>query len=292
MIGLLLLLTGAADAGAWTRESGGYYAKLGADLYTAPQYTNPATQLPGTDADAAGPYFGQQYGVYGELGLLRAWRVQLAVQAPISVGRTTFRQESSFGDLAGHATVTRVGDVRITPQVALHPTAPVGLGVELKIPAYRNDSVCADNPYRVYCARPGEGQVDVTPYLTAGTPFARKGFVEGRLGWRWRTGLVVGSEPPQFALGDGPAWAATAGWTLGPLLALAVADGVTVVGRDATTPRAVRAGPAALLTVHEASGLALEARFSADVWAKATSRGYGGGLGVSVRSPGPRGDDE
>ncbi len=220
------------------------------------------------------------------------WRVQLAVQAPLSVGRTTFSQSSTFGDLAGHATVTRLGDVRITPQIALHPTAPLAAGLEVKVPGYRNDTVCADNPYRVYCARPGEGQVDFTPYAAAGTPFARHGFVEGRLGWRWRTDSVIGSEPPTFELGDGPVWSATAGWTIGSLLALAQADGVTVVGDDDVTPRAVRAGPAAMLTVHERSGLALEARFSADLWAKATSRGYGGGLGVSVRSPGPRGDDE
>ena len=285
MITLLLAVCGTAQAGAWTRELGSYYAKVGADLYTAPNYSSPATQLPGTDASAAGPYFGQQYGAYAEIGLLKAkfWRAQVALQTPIAVGHTTFRQESSFGALAGHATVVRLGDVRITPQVAVAKKLPLAVGLEAKIPGYKNDSVCVDNPYRVYCPRPGEGQVDLTPYGAAGTPFADHGFVEGRLGWRFRTDIVVGSEGPAFPLGDGPIWGANLGWSFGPLLALAQADGVSVLGNDELTPQSVRAGPAVLLTVDKKSGLALEARFSADVWAKATSQGYGGGLGVSIR---------
>lgn len=290
---IALLLCAIAEAGAWTRGYGSYYFKVGADFYTAPQYASPATQVPGTTAAGLGPYFGQQYGAYGELGLLdpAIWRVQLALQAPLSVGRTSFLQEDTFGALAGHATVTRLGDVRLTPQVALAKRAPVAAGLEVKVPGYRNDSVCAGNPYRVYCPRPGEGQVDLTPYGAAGTPFAEHGFAEGRLGWRFRTDIVLGAEGPSVPLGDGPTWAATVGWTAGPVLAMVQADGVHVLGEDLVTPQAVRGGPAALWTLDDDLGLALEARFSADLWARATSRGYGGGLGVSLRGPGPGGGD-
>jgi hypothetical protein len=281
---VVLLVAAVASAGAWTRDVGSFYTKLGADLYAAPQYTSPATLLPGTDASAAGPFVGEQVAAYGEVGLLdRAiWRFQLAAAVPLSIGHTAFESDGPFGRLAGRTVVARVGDVRITPQVALAKQAPLAAALEVKVPAYRNDSVCAGNPYRVYCARPGEGQVDVTPWLYAGFTKGH-GFAELGGGYRVRTGWVIGSEGPAAPLGDGPVWAVTGGWTFGELLAMLKADGVHVLGADAVTPRAIRAGPSVLYTVAPKAGIAVEARFEADVVATATSRGIGGGLGVSAR---------
>jgi hypothetical protein len=282
---VIALLAAAAEAGPWTRPAGSWYAKLGFDLYIAPEYVSPVTLTPGAAASGTTGYRGEQVGAYVELGVLPpdTWRVQLAIAAPLSVGHTHFAFDNGFGEIAGHATVGRLGDVRLTPQVALHPTAPLAAALEIKVPGYRNDSVCADNPYRIYCPRPGDGQVDLTPELLAGLSRG-KVFGEAAAGWRIRTDWVLGAEGPVTPLGDGPAFSVGGGWNAAPVLLMARVEGNFVPDpEDETTPEAVRAGPAALWTLDEDRGLGLEARFMADLWARGTSRGIGGGLGVSAR---------
>ncbi|MBA2319560.1 MAG: hypothetical protein H0V89_00260 [Deltaproteobacteria bacterium] len=281
---ILALLAGLASAGAWTRPAGGYYAKLGFDLYVAPEYVSPVTATPGASTGGTNGFRGEAIGAVVELGILdpEVWRVQVGVGVPLTIGHTQFAFGSAFGRTAGHTQVVRVGDVRITPQIALHPKLPLAAALEVKVPAYRNDTVCADNPYRVYCPRPGEGQVDYTPHALAGLA-SGDFFGELLAGWRIRTDQVIGAEAPVSPLGDGPVWAVTGGWDVSDVLLIARVEGNHVLGEDLVTPQAVRAGPAVLWTFDADRGLALEGRFAADVWARGTSRGLGGGVGLSAR---------
>ncbi len=282
---MIAWIGGLALAGPWTRSAGEYYAKLAVDAYSAPEYRSPVTALPGVTESGTTGFRGEQFSAWVEFGALPegAWRAQLALSVPVTAGHTEFDFDNGFGRVRGHTTVVRVGDVRLVPQVALHPTAPIAAALELKVPAYRNDSVCRDSPYRIYCPRPGDGQIDLTPSVLAGVSNPH-GFAEFSAGWRIRTDWVLGAEGPPRPLGDGPAFAAAGGGHLSSLLLIARVEGNLVLNPDdAITPQAVRLGPAALWTVHEATGTALEARFMADLWSKGTARGVGGGVGVSAR---------
>jgi hypothetical protein len=281
---MIPLLAASALAGPWTRPLGGYYAKLGADLYVAPQYVSPVAVVPGATASGVEGFRGEQLTAYAEVGLVDPddWRGQLALAVPLTIGHTEFAYDDAFGEVRGHTTVVRAGDVRLTPQVALHRTAPVAAALEIKVPAYRNDGVCRDHPYRVFCPRPGDGQVDLTPLALAGSS-REAWFGELSAGWKVRTDLVLGAEGPVAPLGDGPVWTAAGGWTPGDLVLIARFEGNHVLGDDRLTPQVVRAGPTALYTFARKAGLAIEARFAADMWAKGASRGVGGGVGLSAR---------
>lgn len=270
----------AALAGPWTRDLGSYYAKAGADGYWAGSY-----QQPGVATRDEDRFLGQQYGVYGELGLSKAHPVQLSLGAPVSVGTLWFVRREGTGVAEGRATVHRLGDLRVRPQVALHPDAPVALAVEVKLPLYRVDSVCDEEPaFRAICPRPGDGQVDVMPMLLGGLPFGDDAFGELGLGWLHRTETFVG-EDSGLRFGDSVVVNAGGGVWAGPVLAMVKADANVAPWLDettsATTSQVVRVGPAALVDVAE--GVGLEARFQADLWAKNAARGLGFGVGISAR---------
>ena len=281
---IALGLAVAAHAGAWTRELGSAYVKAGWDGYTTTAYAAPSTVAPGAGAAQSlgvQSYFGYQASLYGEAGLSPAHPVQLSAAVPLAVGTTQFREENPLGAIEVYATVVRPGDLRVMPQLALSRKLPLAVAVETKVPLYRNDAVCADNNYALYCAHPGDGQIDVTGWAFAGAPLVHgRGFVEGGLGYRARTEWYLGFTT-DAELADGVVGAATAGWNLGPVLAMWKADAVVDWKRDEVTPQGLRTGPALIATVFE--GFALEARGSYDLWVRNTSRGVGFGGGVSWR---------
>lgn len=266
----------AALAGPWTRDAGSFYAKAGADGYWAGSY-----QQPGVATRDEDRFLGQQYGAYAELGLSKGHPVQVAAGAPVSVGTLWFVRREGTGVAEGRATVHRLGDLRVRPQVALHPKAPVALAVEVKLPLYRVDSVCDEEPaFRAICPRPGDGQVDVMPLLLGGAPLGERGFVEAGAGWLHRTEAFVG-EPTGLGFADSVVVNAGGGAWAGPVLAMLKLDANVSPVVDETTAQALRVGPAALVDVAE--GVGIEARFQADVWARNAARGVGFGLGLSAR---------
>lgn len=273
---MIVLLATAALGGAWTREAGDHYAKIGADLYAASDYVDPLTGMP---ADRR--YLGQQYGVYGEIGVLRAWPVQLTVQAPLSIGTVAFAAAGYDG--RARATTVRLGDAHLAVQAKL-PVDAVQLAAALdaKVPLYANGAIGQDYPvYQGLFPKVGDGQVDLTAWLLAGGAVPH-GWLEGGLGYRHRTEAFVGWDVDlQFV--DGIALTATAGAQLGPVAAMLKADGVKNLTRDELTREYLTAGPALLWTI--SGGVGLEARFAADLWARHAARGVGGGIGVSVRRP-------
>lgn len=274
MIGLLL--AAAAHGGAWTKDPGELYAKAGADLYRAVRFVSP-----GTAVERDGAYLGQQYGIYAEAGVLPFHPVQLSIAAPVVVGTLWSEVFDPFGALPVRATTARAGDLRVAGQVALHPDLPLSAALEVKVPLYANGSVGADLPTLASLfPLPGDGQVDLTPWLYAGASPADGTFVEAGLGWRHRTEVFVGWDTP-ITFVDGLAFTAKGGRTFGRVIGVGGAEGVINARSDRYTRQWVALFATALIDV--APGLAIEPRVAGEVWARNASQGLGGGLGLSYR---------
>lgn len=277
---IVAALAAAAYAGAWTKEAGEVYAKLGADFYDPLVYVDPAT---GEETELR--YFGQQYGAYAEVGVLDARPVQLDVYVPVSVGRTAFEVTGVDGDGTGVATTTRLGDARVAIQAALwRRGVQVAAAVGAKVPLYANDRVGAAYPaWQPFFPLVGDGQLDVEARLHAGgsvpdTPF----WLEGLVGYRHRTEVFLGWTPPGgLAFVDGVPFRATLGARLGPAYVMGEVDGLVNVVADDVTRQGVAAGPKLLVDVGR--GFGVEARAAWDVWAVHAPRGVSFGGGVSWR---------
>lgn len=181
---MILLFAGAAWAGPWTRDGGGSYVRVGADAFLADQ-----SVLPGIGTTAVVDFTAATASAYAEVGLPLPWKAMAVASAPLNVGMVTFERRDPFFDGNGDTRVIRMGDLRVGPQVALHSTLPLAAAVEVKIPLYAVDKVCDEETVlRDLCARPGDGQVDVTPSVLAG----------GSVGWGWIEGAsatVSGRRP-------------------------------------------------------------------------------------------------
>lgn len=273
---MIAWLAGTALAGAWTRDAGELYTKVGADLYRPSTFV-----MPGDDEVSPGTYLGQQYGLYAEAGVSRGHPVQLSLAVPLVVGTVNTVYVDRQGEVPLRATTVRPGDLRVAAQVALHPTAPIAAAVELKLPLYANGAVGADYPtFAELFPKPGDGQIDVTGWLSAGFTPIKGGFVEVGIGWRHRTEVFVGwLTPIRFV--DGGVFAAKIGRRFGPVLPIVGVEGLVNPVPDALTRQYATVWGTALVDITE--GWAVEPRVSADLWAENTSRGFGGGMGLSYR---------
>lgn len=271
-----LLAPPVAHGGAWTRPLGSHYAKVGADWFVSRQ-----PFVPDGAEGAVQRFVGHHYGGYLEVGLSPKHPVQLAISAPVTVGVATFEQSDSFQRATGSLSVTRPGDLRVRPQIALHRTLPLAAAVEARVPLYRIDGICEGDPLAGLCPRPGDGQVDITGWLLAGAALAGTPlWGEIGLGYVHRTAWFLGWDTP-YRFGDGAAWSAAVGAQAGPALLMVKGDGVQPWVADDITARFARVGPAVLVDVH--AGLALEGRLQVDLATRAISRGVGFGVGVSHR---------
>lgn len=271
-----LALFQVAQAGAWTRAPDSYYAKLGADGYWAMNWDQV-----GSSATSQDRFLGQQYGVFAEVGLPTPHPMQISVNAPLSVGTLWFRRVSAGQAAEGSATVTRLGDLRVMPQVALHRNAPVAAAVEVKLPMYNVDSICATTPeWALLCPRPGDGQLDVTGWLLGGMPVGSKGFGEAAVGYIHRSGIGVGG-PAAYDPADGVTWLMTGGLRTGRVWWMVKGDGIVTLMDDGLTGHAGRVGPSMMWDAAER--WSLEARSQVDVYARNTAQGLSFGVGVSSR---------
>ncbi len=266
----------AALAGGWTKDAGEAYTKLGADLYRPTTFV-----MPGADRPTAGQYLGQQYGMYAEVGVSRGHPIQLSLSLPLAVGAVTTTHGDDDEAIPVRATTVRPGDLRVAAQVALHPTAPLSASVEAKIPLYANGSVGAAYPvFAALFPKPGDGQLDLTGWLSAGLQPFEDGFLEASVGYRHRTEVFVGwLTPLRFV--DGVVFASKLGRRFGRVLPILGVEGVVNPVSDAVTRQSVTLYGTALVDV--ADGWAVEPRLSAEPWARNTSRGFGAGLGLSYR---------
>jgi hypothetical protein len=267
------LLPGTAAAGAWTREFGSGYAKFGADYYQPSAYVDPQT---GEATDLR--YFGQQYSVYVEMGVLPVHPMQVTASVPLSIGAT------SFGE-GGRATTTRLGDARLAFQSALLQHGfQLSVAAEVKVPLYRNGDVGGDfGTYQAVFPYPGDGQIDLTErVLFGGSIPGVPAWAEGSVGYRHRTELFLGWEPG-ITLVDGVPYRASVGIRGGPLSAILNLDGIVNIRADLVTRAGASLGPTAMVTLWR--GLALEGRVQRDLYARHAAVGWGYGLGISWRAP-------
>jgi hypothetical protein len=290
---LASLLGTDARAGAWTRGAGEFYAKAGANVYSAYRFVAPGQSEP-TDVR----YLGQQYAVYAEAGLLPGHKGQLSVSAPLVVGTSRAELTDLLGTVAFRATTVRLGDLRAAAQVALSRKLPISAAIEAKIPLYANGGVGADYPtYAQLFPKPGDGQVDLVGWVYAGASPLPQGFAEVGLGYVHRTEWFVGwdelsrrvaaaqdpaSEPgADLSFVDGLAFQAKLGRRFGPALPILGLDGQLALASSPWTRRYVGISASALVDV--AQGVAIEPRIATELWAKAASQGIAAGLGLSVR---------
>ncbi|MCA9569322.1 MAG: hypothetical protein KC656_15850 [Myxococcales bacterium] len=295
-------LIGAALAGPWTRAEGSAYVKTGADYYRTTKYVLPAESGLGATGDfGTNAFFGHQYSIYAEVGVSEAWPIQIAARLPFTVSRVAFSAADSVNIVDGTSTNYRGGDMELMPQVALTKKHPIAFGLGMKLPLYNVDHICEGSIYRDFCGRPGDGQLDLTPTLSAGASFLKgKAWAEGAVGYRHRTEIFRNWTTTR-AFVDGLAVGATVGAKAGPFIGMVRADAIRNFtgfvyqkkysdplvqqaadrngGQDPFTRQSASIGPQAMafLTDH----LALEARTSFDVWARSTSLGVGFGLGLS-----------
>jgi len=275
----LALAPASARAGAWTKAGGAYYTKLGADFYKPEAYVDPAT-----GEDTGQDYFGQQYSLYGEVGVLPFHPVQVSVLLPLSVGTSWF-DPGYAADGPGRATTARLGDLRVGVQVALLRTAfQLGVGGEVKVPLYRNDGIGAGyGEYQAAVPVADDGQVDVTGLVVLGGSLPRTPlWMEGAVGYRHRTEAFHGWDV-DLEFGDGLVYRYTVGAAVKRAHLMLHVDGVKAFRSDDVTREHLALGPAVLVTVWK--GLGLEARFQGEVWTRNAPRGVSFGFGVSWRKP-------
>ncbi len=281
---LALLLPSVAHAGAWTKGFGEYYTKLGADYYLAARYVDPTTgeEVEGLD------FFGHQYSLYGEFGVLPVWPLQVSFSAPLTIGIATFEDDMNFDEgETGRATAVHFGDARVSIQAAiLRKGFQLAPAFEVKIPLYSNDRVGSRfGIWKEAFPLPGDGQLDFTGWVhlggsIPGTPM----FMQGAVGYRHRSSVFVGWET-DLDFVDGVPFTYTLGVGKGAFLGMFQIDGIKNVKQDEVTRENLALGGAIFVSVWK--GLALEARFAGEVWSNNAAQGISAGIGLSWRIPYP-----
>lgn len=283
MTSVLWWMCASSFAGAWTRDLGSVYAKAGVDVYSALRF-----QAPGEAEVSEGGYFGQQYGVYGEVGLSKGHPVQISLTAPLTVGSHRTTVIDAIGEQPVRAVTVRLGDLRVAAQTALHRKLPIAAAVEAKIPLYENGGVGTDmrNLADLF-PKPGDGQIDITAWLYGGSGIGAKGFAEAGVGYLFRTEAFVGWDT-DIVFRDGLRALVKGGVTAGRVILVGGVEGQFAwrlrddEGElDPYTRQFVVGSVSALIDV--APGLAIEPRFAVELYARNASQGIGGGLGISYR---------
>jgi hypothetical protein len=281
---IALLVPSVAHAGAWTKGWGEYYTKIGADYYKAARYVDPST---GEEVEGLN-FFGHQYSVYGEFGVLPVWPLQVSFFVPVSIGISTFEDDMNFDEgETGRASSTHFGDAKVSLQAAiLKKGFQLSPSFDLKIPLYSNDKIGSDfGVWREAFPVPGDGQLDFTGWINLGAGIPKTPmFMQGGVGYRHRSSVFVGWDT-DLDFVDGIPFTYTLGANLGPLLGMFQVDGIKNLKEDEITRENLALGVAMFLTVYK--GLAVEARFAGEVWANNAAQGISAGVGLSWRMPYP-----
>ena len=168
-------ITSRAEAGPWTKAPGEGYAKVSTAVYTTSEHMiSSPTGLQYID----GAYVGSYTGVYTELGILP--NLMGLVSLPFVYGMNLGPGDETY-------TNAGVGDVDFGAQLALPTPFTSALKVVVKVPFYSNLAAGIEGSpdYHPYL---GEGQVDVTAWLSVGHSFHPKPFYTYLdIGYRHRT---------------------------------------------------------------------------------------------------------
>jgi hypothetical protein len=280
-VACLALLPSLAHAGAWTRELGSHYARIGQDVYGALSW-----EAPVGGATTALGYQAHTTSLYAEVGLTPRWPLQAFVTLPVLYSDLQFTTSDAAEGSFGRATSLQPGDLRAGLQTALYrKSVQLALGVEFKVPLYRNDDVgAAQGLWKSVFPLPGDGQLDVTPQLRLGWS-GGPAFGELLVGYRFRTEAFLHFDTPATFV-DGVAFNLKGGVTFGQVLVMAEVDGLINVADDPYSREYVSLGPSVMVTVWK--GLAVEARLSGEAWVDNAAQGMTGGIGLSWRGSPPQ----
>lgn len=259
-----------AAAGPWTKDLGELYLKLGQGFFFANSFRDAAGKLnEGTE------YLGATTSVYFEVGLLRGLHVWGYL--PYVVAQNSNQEDGSnwLRTSGGDA----LAGLQFTPPIGL--PFPAALKLEFKIPLYDVSGVTG--PYASRFPAPGDGQLDVAFWLSAGGSLSTIPlFFYGELGYRHRTEHYVGAGSGA-AFGDGVVFFASVGYTIRDWIIVALnTGGVVPFEEDGATKGYVTFGPSVYVPIFR--GLAAEASFDPMVYTnKNASPGLGFSLGLSYK---------
>lgn len=257
-----------AEAGPWTQSQGHFYLKLDQGFFVAKSYVDASGQvIKGTE------YLGATTSLYAEVGI---WKeLHLMTYLPYSVARNTFRDGGRFLNVGG-------GDANFAVQYSppFKIAAKTALRVVFKVPFY--DVASIGGPLAAQFPAFGDGQMDVTFWLSAGYALRRKPlYFAAEVGYQHRTEVFVGKGDARH-FGDGITWLAQVGYIIKKRVGISLNFGGLVPFRkDAWTKGYITLGPSLFVQVWR--GLSLEARFDPILWAQNSSMGFGFGFGLSYK---------
>lgn len=261
-----------AEAGPWTRDRGGVYAKLSSGVFIASTYVDPAGQtVDGVE------YVGLTNALYAEVGV--GPKLQLQVYLPHVIA------ENRYADTGDRYLSFGGGDAKLGAQWSPPLPFPAALRVDVKVPTY-DVAEPGDVGEATLFPALGDGQLDVDLWLSAGGSLdglPLYGFVE--VGHRVRTAQYIG-EGDDIAYGDSFVAYGQLGYTVvGSVIVALNAQAVLPYEDDGVTKGYASVGPSVYAPV--GGGFALEAYYDANVWARTSSRGQTVIAGVSFnRAPG------
>ena len=182
-LALLVLLTcSTASAGAWVRDLGSVYVKVGATFFSAEQ-----SFARGVATDLA--YESQSYRIYAEIGLPLG--LQFVFDVPYVIATNLSGNEVEYHN-------NTFGDARFGFDLELYERVPVSVGVDIKVPLYESVSEQGDGglvdiegqlyPVEVFPAV-GDDNIDITPKVSVGYGLQSwPAWVSAELGYRHRLG--------------------------------------------------------------------------------------------------------
>ena len=273
---VLLLMFAAmprpAVAGPWTKKNGEVYAKLGQSFFFADSFRDSTGSL-----QTGVNYLGATTSVYFEVGIwqgLHVWGYlpYVVAQNEFEADKNTWLRTSGGDALLG---------LQYTPHFFSLPF-PAAIKLEVKVPLYDTNGV--EGPYLTKFPAPGDGQVDVALWLSAGGSLGSIPlFFFGEVGYRSRTEAFVGTGPFSGSFAETFVFFASVGYTFFDrvLVALNFGGAIPFVGDNASKGY-VTLGPALYIPIW--GGLAAEASFDPMIYTnKNASPGMGFSFGLSFK---------
>jgi hypothetical protein len=265
LIALIALMgsASAAFAGPWTKQSGEFYVKLGESVYSADAFRNADGEtIEGTEYLSATTF------VYAEYGVLDGLHIQTYV--PLLYARNRVFDES-FTDFG-------LGDASIAVQVSpLKLPLPTSLRLDAKVPLYGEPPF---GPDAAYIPARGDGQVDLTAWLSAGAGTASYYFFAD-VGYQHRTSWTLSHELPG-SFSDGFVYHAQVGyWLFGRAVLAINSGGVLPFEQDEISKGYVTVGPSLFFPLTDL--IALEADGYFTPYSRNSAAGWSLGLGLSFR---------
>jgi len=263
----LLAAAPAAQAGPWTKSGGEFYIKGGESFFSASTFVDST----GTVREGVN-YFGASTFAYFEVGLFKGFQVQGYL--PFTVARNTFPDGARYLHTGG-------GDALIgiqwSPPI---PGLTSAIRLEFKVPMYDVGGIKGN--YATRFPAFGDGQLDITPWLSIGGGIPRTPlYAWAEAGYRFRTEGYVGEGDTREFL-DSFAFAGQIGVGLGNRgWAGFTVSGVTPFKLDEVTKAYLVLGPSIGIFVYK--NFALEASFDPIVWARNGSQGLGFSVGASIK---------